>query len=103
MLAEISEIPAGTSRADGALRQVGASCNNQKDGNVVPASPNRMKAPGFKRCFPGGTDSKESACSAGDPGSIPESGRSLEKEMATHSSILVWEIHGQRSLVGYSP
>ena len=28
---------------------------------------------------------------------------SLEKEMATHSSILAWEIHGQRSLVGYSP
>ena len=27
----------------------------------------------------------------------------LEKEMATHSSILAWEIHGQRSLVGYSP
>ena len=27
----------------------------------------------------------------------------LEKEMATHSSILTWEIHGQRSLVGYSP
>ena len=26
----------------------------------------------------------------------------LEKEMATHSSILVWKIHGQRSLVGYS-
>ena len=26
----------------------------------------------------------------------------LEKEMATHSSILAWEIHGQRSLVGYS-
>ena len=23
----------------------------------------------------------------------------LEKEMTTHSSILVWEIHGQRSLV----
>ena len=29
---------------------------------------------------------------AGDTGSIPESGRSLEKEMATHSSILAWEI-----------
>ena len=28
---------------------------------------------------------------------------SLEKEMATHSSILVWKIHGQRSLVGYGP
>ena len=27
----------------------------------------------------------------------------LEKEMATHSSILAWEIHGQRSLAGYSP
>ena len=27
---------------------------------------------------------------------------SLEKEMAAHSSILAWEIHGQRSLVGYS-
>ena len=24
----------------------------------------------------------------------------LEKEMATHSSILAWRIHGQRSLVG---
>ena len=23
--------------------------------------------------------------------------------MATHSSILAWEIHGQRSLVGYGP
>ena len=27
----------------------------------------------------------------------------LEQEMATHSSILAWRIHGQRSLVGYSP
>ena len=27
----------------------------------------------------------------------------LEKEMATHSSILAREIHGQRSLEGYSP
>ena len=27
----------------------------------------------------------------------------LEKEMATHSSILAWEIPGQRSLVGCSP
>ena len=27
----------------------------------------------------------------------------LEDGMATHSSILAWEIHGQRSLVGYSP
>ena len=27
----------------------------------------------------------------------------LEKEMRTHSSILAWKIHGQRTLVGYSP
>ena len=35
---------------------------------------------------------KESACNAGDPGSIPASGRSLEEGMATHSGILAWEI-----------
>ena len=29
---------------------------------------------------------------AGDSGSIPELGRSLQKEMATHSIILAWEI-----------
>ena len=27
----------------------------------------------------------------------------LEKEMATHSSILPWRINGQKSLEGYSP
>ena len=42
--------------------------------------------------FPGGSDGKASACSAGDTGSIPGLERSLEKEMATHSSILAWKI-----------
>ena len=42
--------------------------------------------------FPGGSDGKASACSAGDPGLIPGPGRSLEKEMATHSSTLAWKI-----------
>ena len=28
---------------------------------------------------------------------------SLEKKVAIYSSILAWEIHGQRSLVGCSP
>ena len=47
---------------------------------------------------------KNPPASAGDAGSIPGSGRSLEKEMATHSSILTWEIPWtERSLVGYSP
>ena len=27
----------------------------------------------------------------------------LEKEMATHSSVLLGKSHGQRSLAGYSP
>ena len=27
----------------------------------------------------------------------------LKKEKATHSSILAWKSHGQRSVVGYSP
>ena len=35
---------------------------------------------------------KASAYNAGDPGSIPGWGRSLEKEMATHSSLLAWMI-----------
>ena len=36
---------------------------------------------------------KEPACNAGEVGSIPGLGRSpLEKEMATHSSILAWDI-----------
>ena len=33
-----------------------------------------------------------SACNAGDVHSIPGMGRTLEKEMAVHSSILAWEI-----------
>ena len=35
---------------------------------------------------------KESPANARDMGSIPDLGRSLEKEMATHSSSLAWEI-----------
>ena len=44
--------------------------------------------------FPGGSDSKESACNAGDWGSIPRVGKiPLEKEMATScSNILAWRI-----------
>ena len=42
--------------------------------------------------FPGGSVVKSPTINAEDAGSIPGSGRSLEKEMATHSSILAWEI-----------
>ena len=42
--------------------------------------------------FPRGSDGKESACNAGNLGSIPGWGRSLEEGNATHSSILTWRI-----------
>ena len=42
--------------------------------------------------FPGGSVSKESAYNAGDLGSISGSEDPLEKAMATHSSILAWEM-----------
>ena len=35
---------------------------------------------------------KEFTCNKGDTGSIPGSRNPLEKEMATHSSVLAWEI-----------
>ena len=42
--------------------------------------------------FPCGSNSKESTCNAGDLSWVPGSGWSLEKGMATHSSILAWRI-----------
>ena len=42
--------------------------------------------------FPGGLDGKESACNAGDLGSVSGLEDPLEKEMTTHPSILAWEI-----------
>ena len=38
--------------------------------------------------FSGGSDGKESACNAGDLGSIPGLGRSPGEGMATHLSIV---------------
>ena len=53
--------------------------------------------------FPGGSDSKESTCNAGDLGSIPGSGRSPG---GMHGNLLQYSClensHGQKSLVGYS-
>ena len=49
---------------------------------------------------------KNPSANAGDlrhVGSNPEVGRSWEEGIATHSSILIGESHGQRSLAGYSP
>ena len=46
----------------------------------------------MKLGLPGGLESKESACNAGDLGLIPGLGKSLGEGMATHSSILAWRI-----------
>ena len=53
----------------------------------------------FKLCpqamplgFPGVLAGKNLPGNAGDTGSIPGSGRSFGEGMATHSSILAWEI-----------
>ena len=55
----------------------------------------------------GGSSSKESTCQCRRRrrhGLNPWGGKILlEDEMATHSSILAWEVHGQRSLVGCNP
>ena len=42
--------------------------------------------------FPCGSAGEESTCNARDPGSTLGQEDPLEKEMATHSSILAWEI-----------
>ena len=42
--------------------------------------------------FPGGSRRKESACNAGDPGSVLGWEDPLGKGMATHSSSLPWRI-----------
>ena len=61
------------------------------------------RALGLPLVFPGGSEVQASACNVGDLCSIPGSGRSPEKAMATHSVLLPGKSHGPRSLVGYSP
>ena len=45
----------------------------------------------------------KSVCSAGDPSSIPRSGRSPRRKWQPTLVFLPGKSHGQRSLVGYSP
>ena len=55
-------------------------------------------------CFPGSSGDKEPACSAGDLGSIPGSGRShggRHGNPLQHSCLE--NPHGQKNLAGYSP
>ena len=57
----------------------------------------------FNMGFPGGTDGKESACNAGDPGSFPESGRSPREGNGNPLQYSCLENPTDRSLAGYSP
>ena len=52
--------------------------------------------------FPGGSDGKDPACIAGNPGSIPGSGRH-PGEGNGYSALLPGQFRGQRSMVDYSP
>ena len=54
--------------------------------------------------FPGSSDGKDSACNAGDLGSIPGSGRSPGEGNSNPLQYSCLENpHGQRNLAGYSP
>ena len=55
------------------------------------------------RGFPGGSDGQESACNAGDPGSIPASGRCHGEGNSNPPPVFLHgKSHGQRSLAGHS-
>ena len=64
---------------------------SQKEGNHY-IQENLRPIYSFNSCtsiaFPGDSDSKESTCNAGDPGSIPGSGRSPGEGNGNHTSIL---------------
>ena len=59
-----------------------------------------LEGPRLVLGLPGGSVGKNPPANAGDAGLIPGSGRSLEKERATHSSILAWEISRTEESVG---
>ena len=63
---------------------------------LYPEDVNELQLPWCSR-------SKEPAHIAGDLGSTPGWGRSLEKGMAAHSSVLAWRIRGHRRLKACSP
>ena len=80
-----------------ALPSMGFSRQEYWRGVPLPSLQNIVKQLGSDEFrvltgFPGGSDTKEPACSAGNLGSIPGSGRSPGEGMAAPSSILTWRI-----------
>ena len=57
----------------------------------------------WRTLFPDGSEGKESACKAGDLGSIFESRQSPGEEMRTHSAILAWRIPWTEKPGGLQP
>ena len=57
----------------------------------------------IEKDFPGGSDGKESACNAGDPGLIAGLGIPWRRKWQSTPVFLPGEFNGQRSLEGYSP
>ena len=80
-----------TKRRGGATGKPSATCGRNGKGESLEAK-TRFICPRIIRGFPHSSVSKESACKTGDAGLIPGLGNALEKEMATHSSILAWKI-----------
>ena len=83
--------------ANSSLRSTGIHCAELEF--IDPAHPVELQTPFGNLSpvwllvgFPGGSEGKESACNAGDPGLISELERSPGEEMATLSCILAFGI-----------
>ena len=72
--------------------------SRQEHWSGLPFTGGQKAPPEHLLGLPGGSDGKESACNAEDPGQEDP----LEEELATHFSTLAWRIP-QRSLVSCSP
>ena len=74
---------------------------------IARVRPTRVSFPSSMMGLPGSSDGKESACSTGDPGSNPGSGRSLGEgngyPLQVLQVFLPGKSHGQKSLGSYSP
>ena len=68
--------------------------------NLPPSSKSHRSIINSGMNFPGGSDGKESARNAGDPGSVSGLGRSPGGENGNPFSVLPGKANGQRSLVG---
>ena len=62
-----------------------------------------IESPVYLSGFPGGSDGNESACNAGDPGSIPRSRRSLGEWNGNPLQCSCRRVPGTEEPVGYSP